>query len=52
MIYNQFGFGSWQIGDPNNTNGKCNGWNAIPETDRITLVKRSVALGINFFDTA
>ena len=55
MKYNQFinnspkvseiGLGAWQLGE--NT-----GWDSLSEKDAIDLVKKSVDLGVNFFDTA
>jgi len=41
----EIGLGAWQLGE--NT-----GWDSLSEKDAIDLVKKSVDLGVNFFDTA
>jgi len=41
----EIGLGAWQLGE--NT-----GWESLSEKDAIELVKKSVDLGVNFFDTA
>ncbi len=55
MKYNRFisetspvseiGLGAWQL-------GQNSGWHAMSEKEAINLVEQSLALGINFFDTA
>jgi len=41
----EIGLGAWQLG--NNS-----GWQSMSEKDAVELVKKSIAFGINFFDTA
>ena len=41
----EIGFGAWQLG--NNS-----GWKSLSENEAITLVKKAIDYGINFFDTA
>jgi len=41
----EIGLGAWQL-------GKNAGWDSLSEKEAIDLVKKSVDLGVNFFDTA
>ena len=44
-LVSEIGFGAWQLG--NNS-----GWKSLSENEAITLVKKGLDFGINFFDTA
>jgi len=41
----EIGLGAWQL-------GKNAGWDSLSEKEAIDLVKKSIDLGVNFFDTA
>lgn len=44
-LVSEIGFGAWQL-------GSNSGWKSLSENEAITLVKKSIDYGINFFDTA
>jgi len=44
-LVSEIGLGAWQL-------GHNSGWQGMSEKDAIELVKKSLELGINFFDTA
>ena len=48
----EVGFGSWAIGGRSEEAGTPWGWGEVPEGEAIAAVRRSLDLGVNFFDTA
>jgi aryl-alcohol dehydrogenase-like predicted oxidoreductase len=46
------GFGCWAIGGPVTLDGRPDGWGEVDDDESLAAVRRAVALGITFFDTA
>ena len=46
------GFGCWAIGGPFRMFGMADGWGEVDDRESVRAIRRSMDLGVNFFDTA
>ncbi len=44
-LVSEIGLGAWQLGEQS-------GWKSMSEKEAINMVRKSIELGVNFFDTA
>lgn len=52
LLVSEIGFGAWGIGGPAMVGNTAIGWGDVDDTTSIKALKKSLDLGINFYDTA
>lgn len=52
LLVSEIGFGAWGIGGPAMVGDTAIGWGDVDDSTSIKALKRSLGLGVNFYDTA